>query len=43
MPYQELGPEFFDKLNKDHIIRSYKKRLEAIGLVVEISGAPVAA
>ena len=43
VPYQELGPEYFDKLNKDHIIRNYKKRLEALGLVVEISEAPVAA
>ena len=43
LTYQELGPEYFDKINKDHIIRSYKKRLEALGLVVQISEAPVAA
>lgn len=43
VPYKELGPEHFDKLNKDHIIRQYKKRLEALGLVVEISEAPAAA
>jgi len=41
--YQELGPEYFDKLNKDHIIRHYKKRLEALGLAVQISEVPVAA
>jgi transposase len=43
LTYPELGPEYFDKINKDHIIRSYKKRLEALGLVVQISEAPVAA
>jgi len=43
VPYQELGPEYFDKINKNHIIRHYKKRLEALGLVVEVSEAPVAA
>lgn len=43
VPYQELGPEYFDKINKDHIIRNYKKRLEALGFVVEISEASVAA
>lgn len=43
VPYHELGPEHFDKINKDRIIRNYKKRLEALGLVVEISEAPVAA
>jgi transposase len=43
VPYHDLGPDYFDKLNKDHIIRNYKKRLEALGLVVEISEAPVAA
>jgi len=43
LTYQELGPEYFDKINKDHIIRSYKKRLEALGLVAQISEAPVAA
>lgn len=43
VPYQDLGPEHFDKINKDHIIRNYTKRLEALGLVVQISEAPVAA
>ena len=43
VPYQDLGPEYFDKINKDHIIRHYKRRLEALGLVVEVSEAPVAA
>ena len=43
VPYNELGPEHFDKLNKDHIIRQYKKRLEALGLEVQISEASAAA
>jgi len=41
--YQEMGPAYFDQINKEHIVRHYKKRLEAIGLVVEVSEAPVAA
>jgi transposase len=43
VPYKELGPEHFDKLNKDHIIRHYKKRLEAMGLEVQISEASAVA
>lgn len=41
--YRELGPEHFDKINKEHVIRHYKRRLEALGLTVQISEAPVAA
>ena len=41
VPYQEIEPEYLD--NKDHIIRNYKKRLEALGLEVQISEASVAA
>ncbi len=43
VPYRELGPEYFDQINKDYIIRHYKQRLEALGLIVEIAEAPVAA
>ena len=43
VPYQDLGPEYFDKINKDRIIRSYTKRLEALGLVVQVTEAPLAA
>jgi transposase len=43
VPYQDMGPEYFDKINKDRIIRNYTKRLEALGLVVQVTEAPVAA
>lgn len=41
--YQDLGPQHFDQLKKDHIIRSYVKRLENLGLKVEVTQLPVAA
>jgi transposase len=40
--YQEMGPTYFDQLSKEHIVRQYKKRLEALGLVVEIREAQAA-
>jgi transposase len=41
--YQDLGPQHFDQLKKDHIIRSYVKRLENLGLKVEVTELPAAA
>lgn len=41
--YQDAGPAFFDQLNKDHIIRQYKKRLEALGYEVEVRPSQTAA
>ena len=41
--YLDLGPQHFDQLKKDHIIRSYVKRLENLGLKVEVSELPAAA
>lgn len=41
--YQELGPQHFDQQRKDHIIRSYLKRLENLGLKVEVTELPAAA
>lgn len=41
--YKELGPAHFDQINRDHIIRHYRSRLESLGLTVEISEAFVAA
>jgi len=41
--YQEMGPTYFDQVNKEHIVRQYKKRLEALGLVVEVREAAAAA
>jgi transposase len=41
--YQDLGPQHFDQLKKHHIIRSYVKRLENLGLKVEVTELPAAA
>jgi transposase len=41
--YQDMGATYFDQLNKEHIVRRYKKRLEALGLEVEIRQAQQAA
>ena len=41
--YQDLGPQHFDQQRKDHIIRSYLKRLENLGLKVEVTELPAAA
>jgi len=41
--YHEMGPTYFDQVNKEHIVRHYKKRLEALGLIVEVREAAVAA
>ena len=35
--YRDLGPHHFDQLKKDHIIRSYVKRLENLGLRVQVT------
>lgn len=41
--YQDLGAQHFDQLKKHHIIRSYVKRLENLGLKVEVTELPAAA
>jgi transposase len=41
--YHDLGSSHFDQLKKDHIIRSYIKRLENLGLKVEVTQMPAAA
>jgi transposase len=41
--YHELGPSHFDQLKKDHIINAYIKRLENLGLKVQVTQLPVAA
>jgi len=36
VPYRDLGPSHFDRLNKEHVIRSHVRRLEALGFRVEL-------
>jgi len=42
VPYHELGSNYLDKLNQAHIIRHYVRRLESLGLKVEIQELPTA-
>ena len=41
--YNDLGANFYDELNKDHLVRYHQQRLEDLGLQVEVKPAPVAA
>lgn len=41
--YRELGASYFDELKKDHLIRYHVRRLESLGLKVELSGLLAAA
>lgn len=38
-PYQELGPNFFDQLNQQRVVRRLQKRLEALGYTVTLEQA----
>lgn len=35
-PYEDLGADFFDNINRDRRIHYYRKRLEALGYAVDI-------
>jgi hypothetical protein len=39
IPYRELGSDFLDKRKKDKVIRSYVKRLAALGCEVMVKPA----
>ena len=41
--YHEMGPAYFDQMNKEQIVRQYKKRLEALGMIVDVREAAAAA
>lgn len=43
VPYQDLGPNHFDEVNKAHTIRYHIRRLESLGLQVQVQELPVAA
>jgi transposase len=42
-PYYDLGPDYFDKLNKQHLIRYHQKRLQSLGFKVTIEALEEAA
>jgi transposase len=39
-PYQELGGDYFDRINPERIAKKLIRRLEALGLQVQVSQAP---
>jgi transposase len=41
-PYEELGADYFDRLDTEHVQRYYVRRLEQLGYSVELSSAHVA-
>lgn len=43
VPYHEWGANYLDKINQAHIIRYHMRRLESLGLKVDIQELPVAA
>jgi hypothetical protein len=43
VPYHELGAQHFDQINKDQVIRYHMRRLESLGLKVQVEELPVAA
>ena len=41
--YQELGADFFDRLNEQHLINRLTKRIKALGYKVDLEKLPMAA
>jgi transposase len=39
VPYQELGPDYFDRLQAQQLERHYVRRLEALGFTVTLAPA----
>jgi len=35
-PYKDLGPNYLDNLHKERTVKNLKKRIEALGLIVEL-------
>jgi transposase len=42
-PYREFGVDYFDKLNKQHLVRYHQKRLQGLGYKVTIETLEAAA
>jgi transposase len=42
VPYRELGANYLDKINQTHVIRYHVRRLESLGLHVDIQQLPTA-
>jgi hypothetical protein len=40
VPYRELGDQYLDERHKTHIIRHHMRRLESLGLHIDIRKLP---
>jgi transposase len=43
IPYRDLGPDYFDRINREHLVRYHQKRLEGLGLKVTVESLEKAA
>ena len=41
--YKELGADYFDRLNEDHLVKRLTSRISALGYEVEVKKTPIAA
>ena len=41
--YRDLGPDYFDRLNRERLIRHYTQRLAELGVVTPVPTVPVPA
>jgi hypothetical protein len=41
--YKELGADYFDRLNEQHLIKRLKSRIVALGYEVEVKKLPLVA
>lgn len=43
VPYRDLGPDHFDQINRAHVVRYHIRRLEGLGVHLQLQGpAPLA-
>jgi len=43
VPYRELGDQYLDAQHREHIIRQHVRRLESLGLQIDIRELPLTA
>jgi len=41
--YREFGPDYFDRLNEEHLIKHLSSRIQALGYKIDIEKLPSAA
>jgi transposase len=43
VPYRDLGPDYFDRINREHLVRYHQKRLQGLGFKVTVESLEKAA